>query len=124
MRIWHEKLITELPAQQLLRLHQECCALRGSEWNKKPSTVDYIFEYPLYKLYQYHMKVLKEMKQREYSYDPLWENPAYRGDTCPMCEEEMKKPPETAPVYPEHDIDYLKKCLAILAEMKIRLMDV
>ena len=43
MRLWHEKLISKLPRQQLLGQHRECCALRGNGWGKKHATVDYVF---------------------------------------------------------------------------------
>ena len=54
MRLWHEKLISKLPRQQLLGQHRECCALRGNGWGKKHATVDYVFHYSPYKLFQYH----------------------------------------------------------------------
>ncbi|MGC8073848.1 pyrimidine dimer DNA glycosylase/endonuclease V, partial [Salmonella enterica] len=62
MRLWHELLIPKLPRQQLLGQHRECCALRGHGWNKKHATVNYVFQHSPYKLYQYHMKVINEMK--------------------------------------------------------------
>lgn len=42
MRLWHESLIPYLPRQRLLGQHRECCALRGKEWSKKHSTVDFV----------------------------------------------------------------------------------
>ena len=48
MRLWHEDMLTELPRQQLLGQHRECCALRGFGWNKKHATVNYIFNYSPY----------------------------------------------------------------------------
>ncbi|MFP9126015.1 pyrimidine dimer DNA glycosylase/endonuclease V, partial [Enterococcus faecalis] len=54
MRLWHEKLISKLPRQQLLGQHRECCALRGNGWGKKHATVDYVFHYSPYRLFQYH----------------------------------------------------------------------
>lgn len=35
MRLWHEKLISKLPRQQLLGQHRECCALRGKWLGKE-----------------------------------------------------------------------------------------
>ena len=32
MRLWHEQMITQLPKNQLLGQHRECCALRGNGW--------------------------------------------------------------------------------------------
>jgi len=115
MRLWHEKLIPELPRQQLLGQHRECCALRGLGWEKKHETVGYVFQYSPYKLYQYHMKVINEMKARSYENDPLWELPTYRGESCPPYDlAEIKKVKETKPIYPEHDTEYMKKCICNL----------
>ncbi|MEG2409297.1 pyrimidine dimer DNA glycosylase/endonuclease V, partial [Lactococcus sp.] len=55
MRLWHESLIKKLPRQQLLGQHRECCALRGKGWGKPHSTVNYVFNYSPYKLFQYHL---------------------------------------------------------------------
>ncbi len=112
MRLWHEKLIPELPRQQLLGQHRECCALRGQGWGRKHETVDYVFQYSPYKLYQYHMKVINEMKARNYENDPLWEAPTYRGKSCPPYYlDEINKVKETKPIYPEHDTEYMKECI-------------
>lgn len=120
MRLWHEELIEKLPRQQLLGQHRECCALRGNGWKKKHATVDYVFEYSPYKLYQYHMKIMNEMKRRGYKNDPLWEDYLYRGKSCePFCQlEEIKA---TFPLYPEHDDTYLTECLDNLMEKGIKL---
>lgn len=64
MRLWHEKLISKLPRQQLLGQHRECCALRGNGWGKKHATVDYVFHYSPYRLFQYHQLVMDEMEKR------------------------------------------------------------
>lgn len=32
MRLWHEKLLNQLPRQQLLGQHRETAALRGKGW--------------------------------------------------------------------------------------------
>lgn len=121
MRLWHEKLIPELPRQQLLGQHRECCALRGLSWGKKHATVDYIFKYSPVKLYQYHMLVINEMKNRGYQVNPLWENPAYRGNRCTPYNDvdHWKNEPYTP--YKEHDTEYLKECLSNLAKKNINL---
>jgi|SRR5699024_1933697 len=120
MRLWHERLIPELPRQQLLGQHRECCALRGLGWNKKHATVDYVFAYSPFKLYQYHMLVMNEMKCRGYQNDTLWEDPRYRGKKCPPYEENFQKHEEYTP-YPEHDDEYLKECLDNLADKGIQI---
>lgn len=118
MRLWHEKLIPLLPRQQLLGQHRECCALRGRGWKKRHATVDYVFTYSPYKLYQYHMIVMGEMKSRGYKNDPLWENYLYRGKNCPPYEvEDVKKENDTSYLpYKEHDEEYLEECLNNLKE--------
>ncbi|WP_249870474.1 TIGR02328 family protein [Oceanobacillus saliphilus] len=122
MRLWHEELIPRLPRQQLLGQHRECCALRGLGWNKKHATVDYVFQYSPYKLYQYHLKVLDEMKKRGYNNDPLWENPMYRGKACPPYEEDVfKKENESRPIYPEHHAAYMEECIDNLSAKGIHL---
>ncbi|MBP1947741.1 TIGR02328 family protein [Virgibacillus litoralis] len=116
MRLWHEKLIQLLPSQQLLGQHRECCALRGNGWGKPHSTVNYIFNYSPYKLYQYHLKVIHEMKRRGYNVQPLWEEPTYRGKsaerhsnlesiTCTDDQTDKEK------IYPEHNEEYFNECI-------------
>jgi len=120
MRLWHEKLIPQLPRQQLLGQHRECCALRGLGWKKKHATVDYVFEYSPYKLYQYHMLVIEDMQRRGYVKEPLWENPTYRGKSCLAYKEDDVNFVElTRPIYPEHDTTYLEECINNLFEKGI-----
>src|SRR5699024_5220616 len=120
MRLWHESLIPVLPRQQLLGQHRECCALRGHGWNKPHATVNYVFQYSPFKLYQYHMLVIRERQRRGYQNDTNWENPAYRGKTCPPYKHVPERlTPYTS--YPEHDTIYLKECLANLAAKEIHI---
>lgn len=123
MRLWHESLIPLLPRQQLLGQHRECCALRGKGWAKPHTTVNYVFQYAPERLYRYHVKVMKEMKQRGYRIDPLWENPFYRGKQCPPYNEQRfydgrgdRKTSNAKTIYPEHDSHYLDECLQNLQE--------
>ena len=69
MRLWHEDLIGHLPRPQLLGQHRECCALRGNGWGKKHATVDYVFSYSPYVLYQYHTLIMDEC---------AWTSPLYK----------------------------------------------
>lgn len=120
MRLWHEELIPKLPRQQLLGQHRECCALRGLGWKKKHATVDYVFEYSPYKLYQYHMLVIEDMQRRGYVNEPLWENPMYRGKSCQAyTEDEVYVEEQSKPIYPEHDTAYLEECINNLFEKGI-----
>ncbi len=120
MRLWHEDLLKGLPRQQLLGQHRECCALRGNGWKRKHATVDYIFLYSPYKLYQYHMLVIKEMQRRGYQNDQMWEEPLYRGKQC-VAYDQLETIEQTTPIYPEHNDEYLKECIENLKEKGIDL---
>ncbi|MEY8445202.1 TIGR02328 family protein [Enterococcus ratti] len=121
MRLWHEELISLLPRQQLLGQHRECCALRGNGWGKKHVTVDYVFQYSPYKLYQYHQLVLKEMRRRHYAPANDWDVPEYRGKAC-AAYSFLFPIKLTTPIYPEHNETYLMICLTNLKQKGIQLM--
>ncbi|MGF3114992.1 TIGR02328 family protein [Facklamia sp. P12937] len=118
MRLWHEDLIPLLPRQQLLGQHRECCALRGKGWGKPHSTVNYIFNYHPYKLYQYHVLVMEEMIARGYQPDSLWLDPEYRGQSAPPYKD-LEALSLDCPIYPEHDEVYLQACLMNLKDKGI-----
>ncbi|MGM9904003.1 hypothetical protein E1H99_01090 [Enterococcus hirae] len=118
MRLWHQTLLHKLPRPQLLGQHRECCALRGNGWGKKHATVDYIFAYSPFKLYQYHQLVMEEMEQRHYVPDNKWKDPLYRGKTCPPYSI-LSSVVLTTPIYPEHDQVYLAECIANLEQKGI-----
>lgn len=110
MRLWHYKLISFLPRQQLLGQHRECCALRGNGWRRKHATVDYIFRYNPARLFFYHTLVLQEMTRRGYKYSEQWNNIRYRGSRCePWPQDEPLD--DTARGYDEHDAAYLVECV-------------
>lgn len=112
MRLWHEALIKELPRAQLLGQHRECCALRGKGWLKPHSTINYIFKYSRYKLFQYHRLIMHEMTQRGYQVDKLWHDASYRGKQ--LSKEELEPVVLTNPIYPEHNDEYLHECIVNL----------
>ncbi|MGT2911310.1 TIGR02328 family protein [Streptococcus cameli] len=118
MRLWHEEMISQLPRQQLLGQHRECCALRGNGWGKKHATVNYVFDYSPTKLFQYHALIMEEMTSRGYQVSPEWLTPDYRGKTC-LAYEQVEQLPVTQPIYPEHNAAYFKECLDNLAEKGI-----
>lgn len=115
MRLWHEDLIDKLPRGQLLGQHRECAALRGAGWGRPHATVNYVFFHSPYKLYQYHMLIIEEMKDRGYKPDRAWEDKDYRGKLLPSYDD-LKEVSETSPIYPEHDDEYLKECLDNLSD--------
>ena len=109
MRLWHYYLLPYLPRQQLLGQHREVCALRGLGWGKKHSTVDYVWNYPYEYLYQYHLKVMAEMRVRGYRPDTKWEEYNYRGKKAEPLSGFANI--EGTPNYPEHNKEYLESCI-------------
>ncbi|WP_311407430.1 TIGR02328 family protein [Liquorilactobacillus uvarum] len=110
MRLWHQKLISKLPRQQLLGQHREIAALRGNGWGRPHATVNYVFKYSPYKLYQFHMLVLREMKNRGYHPAEEWKEATYRGLNC-AAYREISPIELSTPIYPEHNDEYLHECL-------------
>jgi len=122
MRLWPLAILDQLPRQQLLGQHRECCALRGKGWGRKHSTVDYVFEYPHWWLYVYHYEVMREMIQRGYSVEAEWFNALYRGKTLGIDETLRTEPIRNIlldSIYPEHNDAYLCECKANLARKGI-----
>ena len=120
MRLWHEKIIHLLPKNQLLGQHRECCALRGNGWKKKHKTVDYVFSYPPYLLFRYHLLVMDEMEKRGYNVSGEWKDRNYRGKIAEKymdLEEEIIEDP----IYKEHNIEYLDECIENLRNKGIEL---
>jgi uncharacterized protein (TIGR02328 family) len=109
MRLWHEKMLALLPRQQLLGQHRECAALRGNGWGRPHATVNYVFNYSPYKLFQYHMLVMQEMQLRGYKPDKQWLNPLYRGKAIPAYSS-LSPIPRSSPIYPEHNENYWTEC--------------
>lgn len=110
MRLWHELLIPYLPNKQLLGQHRECCALRGNGWGKKHSTVDYVFLHPYEVLYNYHMKIISEMKNRGYNVDENWLNAEYRGKNCEY-KKDILEILNKGMCYEEHNREYFNECI-------------
>ena len=124
MRLWHQSLIPYLDRERLLGQHRECCALRGKGWGKKHATVDYVFEHRPIMLYNYHIKVIKEMEKRGYQPNLCWLECSYRGlSDLPFFTDKENDVGlywialnNTGVVYPEHDEAYLKECVALLKQ--------
>lgn len=132
MRLWHYKLIQNLPRQQLLGQHRECCALRGLGWGKTHSVVNYVFEHPYYWLYLYHQFIMHEMERRGYYVGLDWKFASYRGKKIGFDNSEFTKfnmpdswkiieaiIDEPQQIYPEHNPQYLKECLNNLKQKGI-----
>ena len=116
MRLWPLCIIDQLPRQQLLGQHRECCALRGKGWGRKHSTVDYVFCHHYEHLALYHRHILWEMVDRGYCPNEKWWDSTYRGENLPSCRISQRvlwDAPDL--VYPEHDENYLDECIANLA---------
>ena len=130
MRLWHQHLIPYLDNKRLLSQHRECCALRGKGWGRKHSTVNYVFEYDLSHLYEYHVIVMGEMLKRHYCMNLSWYDRTYRGQNLPKSSlsevgtfvakiEELNG----STIYPEHDDRYLRECLLNLKSKNAELIN-
>ena len=118
MRLWPLAILDQLPRQQLLGQHRECCALRGKGWGRKHSTVDYVFTYSLGHLYEYHLRVMAEMVRRGYNVDVLWNNRLYRGKKMPkglLQTIGIYVAREGDRIYREHNKRYIEECAKNLA---------
>ena len=122
MRLWPLAIIDQLPRQQLLGQHRECCALRGKGWGRKHATVDYVFKHPYYWLYLYHRQVMFEMMNRQMRPDEKWFLHGYRGKTIGIDNSDFTKcasvlviHDDSSAIYSEHDQRYLKECIENLA---------
>lgn len=83
MRLWHQYLIPYLDNKRLLGQHRECCALRGKGWGRKHSVVNYVFDYHVAHLIQYHALIMGECIMRGFKIDSKWSNLIYRGKNMP-----------------------------------------
>ena len=122
MRLWPLAILDQLPRQQLLGQHRECCALRGKGWGRKHATVDYVFTYPHWWLYVYHYEVMHEMTRRGYSFDINWLNELYRGRNLGVDDSLRTEPIVNIrfdSIYPEHNEAYLEECIANLSRKGI-----
>ena len=120
MRLWHEQMITQLPKNQLLGQHRECCALRGNGWQKKHRTVDYVFLYSPYCLYRYHSLVMDEMEKRGYQVSVEWRDKNYRGKVAKKYTN-LEEVRVNTPIYKEHNQEYLLECIENLKEKGIHI---
>lgn len=70
MRLWHYRLISVLPRQQLVSQWRECCCIaKLIAYNKTPNhlLVNKIVDYPAWEFMHYCYLVLIEMRRRGYS---------------------------------------------------------
>lgn len=123
MRLWPLCIIDQLPRQQLLGQHRECCALRGKGWGRKHSTVDYVFRHKYFWLFAYHKRILDELTRRGYKFTIDWGVSDYRGKQIgdehssftSWDHRDIEYLKSEANIYPEHDDNYLDECIANLA---------
>ncbi|WP_294891730.1 TIGR02328 family protein [uncultured Lactobacillus sp.] len=120
MGLWHQDLIWLLPRQQLLGQHVKLRLCEAENGAKNHATVNYVFQYSPYKVYQFHLLVLAEMQRRHYHPDRNWFDPYYRGQYCARYET-LSAIPWTNPIYPEHDDTYLQICFDNLHQKGINL---
>ena len=119
MRLWPLAILDQLPRQQLLGQHRECCALRGKGWGRKHATVDYVFRHAYYLLFLYHRQVMFEMMNRRMYPDIKWLLRRYRGRLIGMDYTDFTNTVVVAfdnrAIYSEHDEKYLQECIENLA---------
>jgi uncharacterized protein (TIGR02328 family) len=85
--------------------------LRGKGWGRKHSTIDYVFNYSIRMLEDYHFLVMLEMERRGYKPSFEWWMRGYRGKSFGIqVLDEFIKPSEGL-IYPEHDEAYLAECV-------------
>jgi len=120
MRLWHYKLISKLPRQQLLGQHRECCALLGKGWGKPHSVINYIYRYNLAKLKMYHYFVMEEMMERSYNVSGEWLDFNYRGKLLGY-DNNLKYNNEDY-IYQEHDETYYVECIYNLQNKGIKIL--
>lgn len=118
MRLWHQSLIPYLPDNQLKGQHRECCALRGKGWNKKHSTIDYVFTYDMEYLVAYHHLIINELLNRNRNIAYEWLFPTYRGKKLgtdnrvdALFVDEILKKFGRHRIFKEHDELYYYECL-------------
>ena len=113
MRLWPLALLNQLPRQQLLGQHRECCALRGLGWGKKHAKVDYVFKHPYDYLWKYHRIIMEAMNRRGFRVSPKWLDFSWRGEKLGYDYSDFTK--ETSQnqwkAYPEHNSSYLQECI-------------
>lgn len=120
MRIWHPYIIPGLPRQLLVSLHRDLCALRGKSWGRKGDDVEFLWQYPLCVLEDYHRKIMQEMRNRGYKPAAHWESKGYRGNKAEKTpknwvDETWKKSGALVPVqFTEHSYKCLLKQSSIL----------
>lgn len=127
MRLWPLAILDQLPRQQLIGQHRECCALRGKGWGRKHSTVDYVFKHPYFWLFAYHKRIIDEMVKRGYRISIEWGCVDYRGKLIgdehdgftSWSHKDIEYLKTHNAIYPEHNETYMKECLENLARKGI-----
>ena len=116
MRLWHESLIHKLPQKQLCDQWRECIALLGNGWNKKHSTVDYVFNHSECFLVAFSIKVFYEMLIRGYHPNAKLIRQALekrldkeKTNNIIIIGKDIYK--RGIPIYKEHNNSYLIECL-------------
>lgn len=112
MRLWHVALLNRLPKQWIQGQHKECCMLRGKNWTRNHSTVDYIKKYTLQKLFWYHLRVMHiAIKKYDIKVDTKWLDITYRGKSVDSDSSLSRCYSSDYTNYPEHNEEYLQECI-------------
>ena len=114
MRLWHKKLLSVLPRQQLLGQWRECCCIASNlvkDGTPNHILVNKILDYPISHFYTYSIEcVAKEMISRGYkvSLDKFWKHFSVGDDYIIPSFEELYQN--------WHNERYLNQCIYNLEE--------
>lgn len=123
MRLWHYKLISYLPRQQLIAQWRECCAIASNLAKKgtpNHSLVNKILDYHYSDFTEYANLVVQEMNRRGYKVSDVSKSNFEKNilsyiKTIDLLEETKKKTSVFMFVY-WHTDRYLEQCIYNLQE--------
>lgn len=108
MRLWHYEFIPVLPNQMLVSQWRECIAIKR-QWEKgtlKHRLVSYVMDYDKGIFYNYVIRIISEMKNRNIKYQQK-----YFDEIAWFCDFNI-----TMSMYKQHNDRYLKQCYYNLQE--------
>ena len=113
MRLWHIDLIPYLPKSQLLAQWRELNSIFKKQ--DKHILINYIYEYPNEYLWEYTMRVIIEMQNRNYEIKSLTNADNY-FEGLGRIPEKIKN----LAIFDEHNDEYLTICYWNLREKYLR----
>ena len=119
MRLFHYSIISKLDSKHLVGQWRECIGLLGNGWGKKHSTINYVFKHKESYLVAYTLKVYDEMIKRGYKHQLKLILEALNKRHNKLISLIIKKAGKikygrNKVIYPEHNTEYYKECVANL----------